>query len=49
MWIEGHLATIDDWLLGISRNEGYDPELDGDVSYFSIGFGLFSISFIFKK
>jgi hypothetical protein len=49
MWIEGHISTVEDWSVGIFRYEGYDPELDGDVSYLTFGFILFSISLVFPK
>lgn len=51
MWIEGNLASENDWLLGISRYDGFDPDLDLDeeLSYITIGFGLFSVSFVFRK
>lgn len=48
MWIEGNLSSMDDWMLGVSCYKGVDPELniDCELSYFTIGFGLFSVSFI---
>ena len=51
MWIEGNLCSGDDWLFGINRYNGFDPDLDLDceLCYFTIGLGLFSVSLVFKK
>lgn len=51
MWIEGNLASGNDWLVGFNRYDGFDPDLDVDaeLSYLTVGFGLFSISFVFRK
>lgn len=44
MGFEIHLSAPNDWTLGISRYDGYDGEMQQEMSYFEIGFILFSIS-----
>lgn len=48
MIFEWYMATLDDWLLGISAEEGIDEDM-GDVRILRIGFGLFIISFVLRS
>jgi len=44
MGFEITLSTPEDWNLGLSRYNGFDAEMQQEMSYFDIGFLIFSIS-----
>lgn len=45
MMFDFYMATLDDWLLGVSVEEGIDEDM-GDVRLLRIGIGLFIFSIV---